>query len=1842
MLLLALFATAWSTQAWAEIKIHVKVEGNTNATPYLYMWKTETDLVSAVWPGDAMTETITTADGVVWYVAEINESNFNLIINNNGNNQSREYSDIHGDKYYAYNSNTGECYNLTYQYEIPTEAHFKDGKLFVYFVNTSEWANPKAHVYNSSENIAGNWPGGTMTKVDNTDNLYVWEKESSSIPSNVIFSNNGDNSTQTSAFDYVNGGYYSSAGLITTITKLTLNSTNFPDANFRSALSSVLGVSEGGNVEPNNVRILDVSNKGISNLTGIEHFTNLEELYAQDNNITSSSSSSNINVSSNTKLKILNVSNNSSLTHIAGIANCHVLEELYLDGIDFWPARQISTSTAANKLSATNNPSLKKLSIAGSALQSSFTLPSFPTLEYLDLSDNSSFNGFAAEFNIPTLKTLKMRNSNLKSTTVMIKTIKYSTGLEYLDLSTNALDSINLFKNTALTCLDLSHNNLFNLNLANQKELVTLNMSYNSKLYCTVNNNSSVNFPSSVTNNGYIYMKNLPKLEEADMSHCGIFRAGAGSQFEGLTALKKLNLSYNDATNGGSYFASITTDNSNSCMQSLSALEELDLTGCSKLHMVQIDGLPLKVIKLEGTGLNTELVLTNNQLTDLNFPNETSLSTLTSLPSIDVSGNPFTVLNIPQTPNSLLTITANDCSSMIKILAEHNASKLQYVTAHNCPALTDMTINGVDMYFNKQVAAFDVTNKSTITTLDFSNNAMLTNYALDGFISLQTVDFSNNYMETNNNNLLSFTATNCPALTAVNLDGNANMETITLKSNGFSNSSYPVVTVDAEANNVTLDFSENNFTAVPNIEANQIKILKLNDNQLADINIPDGCNVQYLYAQNNNFPAGEYTLPATSLVGLDLGNNGFTKFKAENNTSLKSLALAGNTNLTEIELHGNTALTQTSPDGIIESDNGLYIKGLSSLQTLNIENSSFNKLGQQSSLEGCTGLTKLQARHNEFTTFTNGVYALDVSNSGNYRIPDPTESSLEHLTALEYLDLAYNELCDSVHLYKNVALKHLDVSHNNHITGVYDGTITTNAQKQAMIEKKGRHLMKYGQVKFLVNGEYKKKTYGTNVTPEQWEQHYGTTGETNLKYQIARERPFDLRECDLNDTTGLYHLDLGHNVNLEYLDFSYTNIHNTASGPTYMLSGWMDKDWVTDQETLSAIVKPNSSTYRAHSSFHTYVYIIPCSKLKVIHADHNNMQSFGFFYFPKLDTLTISYMYGDCAFMRDVPQTIDYSIQNPLRYNMGGCGLSGSVRKLSSITWGTTLNDAGETITTANLKYVYKDEGDTENYKNPTEFFDVSNSGYNEVRLNNAVSLEYVDVSGNPLNFQVIHEEKDENGQTFVVNNEDYSYYNSLDVTYSPNIRTVKAENCSDLPTVRAHNRTKLDTLYLSNDPKLKTLYIQNDPLLKTNFEGLNTLTGLETLFAYNNTQWGGIDVASNTALKNLWVSNIGASAIDVSKNTLLEKLRVYDNSLEALNVASNPALTWLDLARNQVPELDLSHNTALQYFNCSNSEETLDDQSLAADNHNGGDADEVKPVTSNHSASHTGNSLSDLVFNTSAPVADVRANSNDLHKISGNFTNLTNIEFAHNHINGIDLSAATGTPNINSEDNGRAITAECAKFYQQGQFNPFNEITVFYFQLENINANDQPPVDNSQPLASKTSEDSKGDTRYLGRDGFVLDELTAWDASNSAEFIPSTPSGISPRDVTVEPSNMNQYLAEVPGRIVVLKEDPEHPGEGRATYTYNNGKGESEFYLDWTADSSVPTAIENMKIIEGLNIVNTTDGLTVTGVDGTVVGVYDLNGRQVASETISGGTLTIDGLAPGIYVVNGVKVVVK
>lgn len=1307
---------------------------------------------------------------------------------------------------------------------------------------------------------------------------------------------------------------------------------------------------------------------------------------------------------------------------------------------------------------------------------------------------------------------------------------------------------------------------------------------------------------------GISYFTNL---EELNISNNNISYGDITS----LTRLKKIIAAGNSGLQG---FGVNTPDpNSNPVLRisSSSVLEYVDVSNCDTYYLTALNNNC-------GTTLKT-LIAANNPRFDYSTFNSCSVLEYldfsncglvrdalkedrfkgaggANLKYLDVSNNSLLYNVYVKDKTGLETIIMKNCTAYDYGSFEY-CTNLKHADFSGCTALASDMWNHIKPEVHTQLQYLNLSNGTTnVSGHTFS------------FPALDTLMVNNHSTITALN-----IDTHCPSI--IDITNDTHLTNMGITNCGLT--SLPTIEATGATALYKLDLSDNAFTDVPTTGISSLTTMVMNNNQLSDINVSES-NIKYLYAQDNNFGSGDYTLPQTSLVGLDLGNNGFTKFKAENNTSLKSLALGGNNDLTEIELHGNTALTQTSPDGVIENDNGLYIKGLSGLQTLNIENSNFNKLGQQHSLQGVTALETLKARHNELTTFTNGVYELHTSSTDpvNYRMPDPTQSSLEYQVNLRYLDLAYNQLRDSVHLYRNTALTHLDVSYNRSIDGQLDPAaeplVKTAEQKAAILEQKGRRWMKYGRVG--------NKTYGVNADDDQWTAHY-----TNL--QAGRLRPFDLRKseavCDLNDTTGLYHLDLGKNVNLEWLDFSYTNIHNTAAGPTFMCPGWMKEDWVTDDDLSATIASGKNTTGRWYSSWHTYVYFIPCSKLKVIHADHNNLSGFGVRYFPELDTLTCSYMYGESALMRD------YNGSGDLRYGMGNTGLQTAIRKFDHIDW-TKVNNSTEAY---GVVLTGPEENPSGNFPNKLKYYDISYSSFNEIRFYPGTAdngslpyLEYIDVSGNPLNF------------TTHASNANYattSKWNSLDVTYCPNIKTVLANDCSALPTVRAYNRDALTTLDLTNDPLLKTVYAQDNAVLPS-ITGLSTLTGLETLFAYNNTQFGGIDVSSNTALKNLWVSNIGASSIDVSHNAALEKLRVYDNSLEALNVASNPALTWLDFARNSVPSIDLSANAALQYFNCSNSVETLDDQSLAANSHNGGEADEVKPVTSSHSANDTGNSLSDLVFNASAPIADVRANSNDLHYINGSFANLTNIEFAHNHINGIDLAAASGlTPNkVVDDDNGRSITAECAKFYKKGDFN--NIYTVYYFQLENIKG---------QQLTGKTSKDSKGTTRYLGEDGFALNKLGEWDGENAALYVPQTTAGISLKDATIDPSNMNNYLdGNVEGTVVVLKEDPEHPGEGTATYTYKTGVRNSDdeedtstFYLNWSSDGTV-TGINDVKVNEGMSVAGSYGELTVVGADGTVVGVYDMSGRQVASETISGGKATITSLTPGIYVVNGIKVVVR
>ncbi len=88
---------------------------------------------------------------------------------------------------------------------------------------------------------------------------------------------------------------------------LPINETNFPDANFRSYVESALntnGRKGMTDAEIAAVKEIDVSNKGISVLTGVELFTALEKLNCADNSLTA------LDVSANPALTDLDCSGN--------------------------------------------------------------------------------------------------------------------------------------------------------------------------------------------------------------------------------------------------------------------------------------------------------------------------------------------------------------------------------------------------------------------------------------------------------------------------------------------------------------------------------------------------------------------------------------------------------------------------------------------------------------------------------------------------------------------------------------------------------------------------------------------------------------------------------------------------------------------------------------------------------------------------------------------------------------------------------------------------------------------------------------------------------------------------------------------------------------------------------------------------------------------------------------------------------------------------------------------------------------------------------------------------------------------------------------------------------------------------------------------------------------------------------------------------------------------------------------------------------------------------------------------------------------------------------------------
>ena len=236
---------------------------------------------------------------------------------------------------------------------------------------------------------------------------------------------------------------------------LHINAKTFPDANFRSFLTSQSYGSDGymSESEINNLTSLEVTKSSITNFAGLEYFRPLKTLKLNgQTNLTALDVSKNVNLEKleccYNKLSSLSLTNNTKLKEL-------YVNDTQLSSLDLYPVRNTLETLVcgSTKLTSLDLTSLTKLT--GLNCQNN-------GMTTLNVTQNTALKTLYCGSN-------KLESLNLANNTQLTRLYCYS----------NKLTSLNLSKNTALTVLYCNSNQLETLDLTYNQNLMNLNCEYN-------------------------------------------------------------------------------------------------------------------------------------------------------------------------------------------------------------------------------------------------------------------------------------------------------------------------------------------------------------------------------------------------------------------------------------------------------------------------------------------------------------------------------------------------------------------------------------------------------------------------------------------------------------------------------------------------------------------------------------------------------------------------------------------------------------------------------------------------------------------------------------------------------------------------------------------------------------------------------------------------------------------------------------------------------------------------------------------------------------------------------------------------------------------------------------------------------------------------------------------------------------------------------------------------------------------------------------------------------------------------------------------------------------------
>ncbi len=287
-----------------------------------------------------------------------------------------------------------------------------------------------------------------------------------------------------------------------TVNKINIDEYIFPDAAFREYVYTTIDTDGDGMLSDSEiaaVKRIEVIDKGISDLTGIEYFTELTYLDCNNNALIKLDVSKNTKLSTlfcySNKIEDLNISGCTAITAL----NC---EDNELKAIDVSHLTELVTLKCARnnieELNISSNTNLNYIACQSNDLMA-LDISNNDKLTYLDCGSNN-----ITELDLSgktLLHTLYCSNNDIKSLD-----IPAAIPLKHLECGYNDLTELDVSNKTALSYLSCEGNYISNLNMDGSTNLRSL-YCYNNRLpFINLENFTKLNV--IIINNNIVYLEN--------------------------------------------------------------------------------------------------------------------------------------------------------------------------------------------------------------------------------------------------------------------------------------------------------------------------------------------------------------------------------------------------------------------------------------------------------------------------------------------------------------------------------------------------------------------------------------------------------------------------------------------------------------------------------------------------------------------------------------------------------------------------------------------------------------------------------------------------------------------------------------------------------------------------------------------------------------------------------------------------------------------------------------------------------------------------------------------------------------------------------------------------------------------------------------------------------------------------------------------------------------------------------------------------------------------------------------------------------------------------------------